>query len=214
METSAFLSFLLIIISILSGITGIILFITGMFKGKTKMWISGLVFFAAGIIIGIMNFNKSLSVITDNTVVNADSTIAKKKHNNYVFSDSTTYSERPVDSTYAEPISGMVEDEDFKKVYIKIFPSRDIKSCGLSLEDVENGHHSKEVSKAIAVVLNVDKAFSGNLMIHAYDYEKKLLGKSTAKVKGLMGDRKTVNFPFTKSIDFSLIDYCTLGFEE
>lgn len=214
METPAFLPFLLIIISILLGIAGIVFFITGLVKGKTKMWISGMFFFTAGIITGIMNFNKSLSVITDNAVENTNTADVKKKHNNYVYSDSTTYSERPVDSTYAEPISGMVEDEDSKKVYIKIFPSRDIKSCGLSLEDVENGHRSKDVSKAIAVILNVDKAFSGNLMIHAYDYEKKLLGKSTAKVKGLMGDRKTINFPFTKSTDFSLIDYCTLGFEE
>jgi hypothetical protein len=144
----------------------------------------------------------------------ADSTDAAQKHNSYVFSDSTTYSERPVDSTFAEPISGMVQDMDMNKVYIKVFPSRELKACGLALEDVEKGKHKKDVKQAIAAIISVGKAFSGSLTLHAYDYEKNLLGSSTVILKGAMGDRATLNFPFTEKTDFSLIDYCTLDFEE
>lgn len=171
--------------------------------------------FSFFILPGIIFFNSCSS--TESKKIDADSTKTSDttvKHNAYVFSDSTTYSQRPVDTTFAEPISGMVEDANSKKIYVKIFPSRDLKACGLALEEVENGHPTKEIKQAIAAIFSINREFSGNLMIKAYNYEKKLLGSSTAKVKGLMGDRKTVNFPFTSSTDFSLIDYCTLGFEE
>jgi hypothetical protein len=214
METPAYLPFLLIIFSVLSGITGIVLFIMGLVKGKIKMWNTGLLFIAAGIMVWILNFNKGVSVLSDNADRSTDTTTSENKHNNYVFSDSTTYSDRPVDSSYAEPISGMVEDKDFKKVYIKVFPSRELKGSGLVLEDIEKGKHKKDVSQSIAAVFSSEKEFSGKLTIFAFDYEKKLLGKSTAKLKCIMGDRATVNFPFSESTDFSIIDYCTLGFEE
>lgn len=167
------------------------------------------------ILTGIIFFNSCSS--SESKKTDADSTKTSDttvKHNAYVFSDSTTYSQRPVDTTFAEPLSGMVEDANSKKIYIKVFPSRDLKACGLSLENVEKGRRTKEIKQAIAAIFSIDREFSGNLMIKAYDYEKKLLGSSTAKVKGLMGDRKTVNFTFDTSTNFSLIDYCTLGFEE
>lgn len=138
----------------------------------------------------------------------------RMKHNAYVSADSSTYSQRPVDTTFAEPISGMVEDANAKKIYIKVFPSRDLKACGLALEEIESGRRSKEIKQAIGTIFSISKEFSGNLMIKAFDYEKKLLGKSTAKLKGIMGDRKTISFSFSTTIDFSQIDYCTLGFEE
>jgi len=149
---------------------------------------------------------------TDET--DTDTTEIIKKRNAYVSTDSSTYSERPVDSTYAEPLSGIVKDLDSKDVYIKIFPNRELKACGIYLEKIESGKKGKDVIQAIATILSVGRDFSCNLILQAYDYKKNCLGSSTAKLKGLMGDQKTITFPFDEKTKFQLIDYCTLGIGE
>lgn len=214
MSLPVYSPFLILLIAIPVFIIGLILLFMGLNKGKTKLWLPGLIIMLLAITFGILGF---ISEESENEKIHEESSQQQEKnvkHNTYVFSDSATYSERPVDSTYAEPLSGIVEDAASKKVYIKVFPSRELKGCGLSTENVENGRKTKDFKQAIGIVMFVNRAFSGNLLMRAYDYEKQLLGKSTAKIKKQAGDKATVNFGFDNNTDFSKIDYCTLGFDE
>ena len=213
MENFSFLPFLMVILAILGGVSGITLLIIGLINSKRKLWLPGAIIVTVSIIIGIVGFLFSIRTFVTNIADNIKDLDKHNKHNNYVFSDSSTFSERPVDTTFAEPISGFIEDTDNSMVYIKVFPSRDLSAFGITLEKVDKGKKSANVQKAIALILNFDRAYNGKLRITAYDYEKKELGSSGASADKKSGEISSVNFAFSDNVNFSVIDYCTLTVE-
>jgi hypothetical protein len=213
MENFSFLPYLLLIIAILTGVAGLTLLIIGLINSKRKLWLPGIIILSSAIIIGIFGFVFFIKTFVTTIKDNIGNLDKMNKHNSYVFSDSTTYNERPVDSTFAEPISGFIEDSDNSKVYIKVFPSRDITPFGITLEKVDKGKKSATVKKAISLMLSFDRAYNGKLRLTAFDYEKKELGSSGASADKNSGEISSVNFVFPDNVNFSVIDYCTLTVE-
>lgn len=213
MENFTFLPFMMIIIAILAGIGGLALLIIGLINNKLKLWLSGAIALFVAIIIGILGSVYSIKSVVSNFAENIDKLKMENKHNSYVFSDSTTFSDRPVDSTFAEPISGFIEDTDNSKVYIKVFPSKDISNFGITLEKVDKGKKSANVQKAISLILNFDRQYNGKLRLRVFDYEKKEIGSSGASAIKKSGEISSVNFAFPDNVNFSVIDYCTLTIE-
>jgi hypothetical protein len=213
MENFNFLPYMLLIIGILAGIAGLTFLIIGLINSKRKLWLPGAIILSSAIIIGIFGFvffiKTFVNTIKDN-IANIDKL---NKHNSYVFSDSTTYNDRPVDSTFAEPVSGFIEDSDNSKVYIKVFPSREITPFGITMEKVDKGKKTADIHKVISIILSFDKAYNGKLRLTAFDYEKKQLGSSGASANKKSGEISSVNFAFPDDVNFSLIDYCTLTVE-
>jgi hypothetical protein len=213
MENFSFLPYLLLIIAILTGVAGLTLLIIGLINSKRKLWLPGIIILSSAILIGIFGFVFFIKTFVTTIKDNIGKLDKMNKHNSYVFSDSTTYNERPVDSTFAEPISGFIEDSDNSKVYINVFPSRDITPFGITLEKVDKGKKSATVKKAISLMLSFDRAYNGKLRLTAFDYEKKELGSSGASADKKSGEISSVNFVFPDNVNFSLIDYCTLTIE-
>lgn len=213
MENYTFLPYLSLIIAILAGVAGLTLLIIGIINSKRKLWLPGAIILSISITIGIIGFLFSVKTFVTNIKDNIIKLDNMNKHNSYVCSDSTTYNDRPVDSTFAEPISGFVEDTDNSMVYVKVFPSRDITPFGITLEKVDKGKKSANVQKAISLILSFDRAYNGKLRLTAFDYEKKELGSSGASADKKSGEISSVNFAFTDDVNFSLIDYCTLTIE-
>jgi len=214
MENFTFLPYLLVILALLAGIGGIIMLILGLVHSKQKLWLPGSIIFLIAIIIGIWG----MVIIIHSFVPKVVESVAKIENNamhySNIFSDSLSYMDKPVDTTFSESISGFIEDSDNSLVYIKVFPKRDLILSGISLEKVDKGKKSKKVQKAISILLNFDKNYAGNLKLTVYDYEKKELGKSITEVNSKAGEIEKVNFAFADEVNLSLIDYGTLTFSE
>jgi hypothetical protein len=113
----------------------------------------------------------------------------------------------PVDTTFAEQISGFVNDTDNSLIFIKVFPKKELLSKGLIIEKVNKGDIS---GKAISLMLSFHKDFTGNIKLTAFDYEKKELGSSNIKADKKTGEISRANFSFPNNVNLSLTDYCTL----
>jgi hypothetical protein len=213
MENFSFLPYLLLIIGILAGVAGLTFLIIGLINSKRKLWLPGAIILSSATIIGIFGFVFFIKTFVTNIKDNIEKFDNMKKHNSYVCSDSTTYDDRPVDSTFAEPISGFIEDSDNSMVYVKVFPSRNILPFGITLEKVDKGKKSATVHKAISLIMSFDRAYNGKLRLTAFDYEKKELGSSGASADKKSGEISSVNFAFPEDVNFSVIDYCTLTVE-
>ncbi|MFA5781775.1 MAG: hypothetical protein WC868_05835 [Bacteroidales bacterium] len=214
MENFTFLPYLLIILALLAGIGGIIMLIFGLVHSKQKLWLPGSIIFLIAIIIGIWGMVIIIRSFVPKVVESVAEIEKKTVHYSNIFSDSLSYMDKPVDTTFSESISGFIEDSDNSLIYIKVFPKRDLIASGISLEKVDKGKRSKKVQKAISILLNFDKNYRGNLQLTVYDYEKKKLGKSITEVNNKAGNIEKINFAFADEMNLSSIDYGTLTFSE
>ncbi|MFA4850953.1 MAG: hypothetical protein WC599_00350 [Bacteroidales bacterium] len=214
MENFTFLPYLLIILALLAGIGGIIMLIFGLVHSKQKLWLPGSIIFLIAIIIGIWGMVIIIRSFVPKVVESVAKIEKKTVHYSNIFSDSLSYIDKPVDTTFSESISGFIEDSDNSLIYIKVFPKRDLIASGISLEKVDKGKRSKKVQKAISILLNFDKNYRGNLQLTVYDYEKKKLGKSITEVNNKAGNIEKINFAFADEVNLSSIDYGTLTFSE
>jgi hypothetical protein len=205
MNNFSFLPFLLTIIAVIGGVAGITFLIIGLIQSQRKYWLPGAISFVISVIIGligmIFSINSFISTVSHNV-----NKLKNMKSENYVYSDTSDYSDVPVDTSFAVPVSGFIEDKENSLVYIKVFPKKNLLSKNISLEKVEKGNSPNK----IALVLNFNKDFSGNLILVAFDYEKHELGKSEISIQKRSGERSNLNFQFHEDINFSVIDYCTL----
>jgi hypothetical protein len=208
-DTSNILMIIIAVIAILGGLT---LLIIGLIQNKIKLWIPGLIVFVIAFIIGIVGAIYSLRTFIINVSHNSENFLNNRYHdlNHKIFSDTTYNMDSPVDSTFAEPVSGFIDDADNSLIYIKVFPKKDLIAKGITLEKVKKGNISGNIHKAIMLIFSYQKEFKGDMKLSVFDYEKKELGSSTSKINQKQGETSSVNFSFPDSIKLSLTDYCIL----
>jgi hypothetical protein len=210
MENVFLVPVLLIIIAMLTGIAGLTFLIIGLIQSKPVFWICGSVSMIAAIItgvVGITSFVKPVMKQFSNGIENLN--LRNNNYNNY-FVDSLITTDNPVDSTYAEAISGFIEDIDNSPVYIKVYPNKDLLSLGIHLEYIDNGKHAKNGLKTISLRMISDNSFAGTMLLTAYDSKKMELGKGEVFVNEKSGEISNINFSFPDELNFSFIKYCTL----
>ena len=211
MESFSFLPFLLIILAILIGLGGLTFLIIGLVQSKKVFWISGsvgLITSLVVIIIGITSFVSPLMTNISNGIKKYD---LKNRHFNNEFSNSPEYLDNPVDTSYADVISGFIVDNENSPVYIRVFPKREFVALGVIIDRVDKGMKSKNVPKDISLAVHFDKAFTGNLLMTAYNNENKELSKSEVSIEKKAGDNCSLDFAFSGEINLSDIKFCTLS---
>jgi hypothetical protein len=206
---SNFSLFLITGISVIFIAAGLTLLIIGLIQNKQKLWIPGLAAFVIAFIIGVVGALFSFRNFMENITHNADRFVNHRVHGplHAIFSDTTYDLNNPVDTTFAEQISGFVNDTDNSLIFIKVFPKKELLSKGLIIEKVNKGDIS---GKAISLMLSFHKDFTGNIKLTAFDYEKKELGSSNIKADKKTGEISRANFSFPNNVNLSLTDYCTL----
>ena len=135
----------------------------------------------------------------------------KNRHFNNEFSNSPEYLDNPVDTSYADVISGFIEDNENSPVYIRVFPKREFVSLGVIIDKVEKGMKSKNIPKNISLAVHFEKAFAGNMLMTAYNNENKELSKSEISIDKKSGENCYLDFTFSGGINLSDIKFCTLS---
>ncbi len=216
MENFSFLPYLLIIISVLTGVGGITLLIIGLVQNKRNLWLPGAIVFFVAFIFGIAGIIISVRSIVVNISENIGNiaNIGKiGKHTSYIYTDSLSGTDSPVDSTFAESISGFIEDTDNSLIFIKVFPKKDLIAYGITLEKVNKEKKSQINNKAISLMLNFERGYIGKMKLTIFDNEKKVLGISNADVNKKPGEIGNINFLFSEDVNISIIDFCKLTIE-
>ena len=210
MENITFLPFLLIILAIFLGLAGLTFLIVGLVQNKKVLWISGSSGLVISIVIIVMGITSLVSpMMTDisNGLKNFD---LKNRHFNNEFFNKPEYLDNPVDTSYADAISGFIKDSDNSPVYIRVFPKREFLSDGVIIEKVEKGEKSKNIAKDISISMHFEKTFTGNVLLTAYNNENKELSKSQVSIDKKSSEDGNIDFSFPDEINFSDIKFCTL----
>lgn len=207
MDFQVFHSFLFVIIAILLGITGIIFLTLGLINSQAKQWLPGLVCLLLAVFIGITGIINSIVSISEKVEKISH---APCPHQNKFNADSLAIRLKPVDSTFAEPVSGFIEDAGKNLVFLKIYPHQDLLKNKVSLQQIDKGNTEKD-NTTIAIFLHFGKSFSGKLQLSIYSSDEVFLGESLVHVSGNPGSQIKFNFPFSaNTVNFSEADYGTL----
>ena len=92
-----------------------------------------------------------------------------------------------------------------KYILKKIF-----ESFGVHVENIEKGNQQVKDTKTISLRIGFDKAYTGTLILTAYDNERNELGTGEVLVEKRAGEISNINFQMPGNLNLSFIKYCML----
>jgi hypothetical protein len=200
--------YVLIILAIVIGLTGIALLIVGLVIKKQPIWISGIIGFVLAIIIVAFSIISSFSKIVHWLE-------GKGGHNTYQNYDQpevndTTNKTVALDTAKAHEISGFIQGKNNSSVFIKISASDVADQKGIELVKIEKPAATPANKKVISVKINFNKEYNGTIQLRALDSGNKMIAQAEMKMNVRTSKGYIIDFYFPGTTNFSLIDHCIL----
>ena len=209
--------FFLIIIALLIGLPGIILFILGLIQKKQIQWIIG----SAMIFVSLLIFVFSIVMMVRNSAnffrknLNNNHSYYSNKYDRY--SDENNDRENIEESdktkeTFSDDkgISGFIKGVDNKLTLIHVKTDQQLADKGVTIDKIEDYTSQTLKRNGIPLKLNLTENFNGKITLTAYSADNTEISACTIIYSATKGDDQSLEFDFDKIVNFSDIKYCIL----
>ena len=200
--------YVLIILAIVIGLTGIALLIVGLVIKKQPIWISGIIGVVLAIIIVAFSIISSFSKIV-HWLGGKGGHSTYQNYDQQVVND-TTNKTVALDTAMVHEISGFIQGKNNSSVFIKISASDAVDQKGIELVKIEKPAATPINKKGISVKINFIKDYNGTLQLEALDQKDKVISRAEMKMNVRTSKGYIIDFYFPGTTNFSLIDHCVL----
>ncbi len=215
MTTGFSAAIILLLVTLVIASAGLVLLILGLILKKPGQWVPGIILTAVSLILGIFSMVFFISAADNNSYRHKDYSHYNYNDPYYDNNDEQNLSPeiaRPENNSEASSsrISGFIRDADNSLVYIKVFPAPELYDMGIKVIKIDTYNGSGEDKKVIALELNFENKFKGNLQLMLFSKSDEELGSSHIQVNQEGSDAFTVKFVFPKTANFLQTDYARL----
>jgi hypothetical protein len=209
------IALILLLITIIIGSLGLILFILGLILKKPGQWIPGIIFTVVSVILGIyslIQFGDSIRHTSFRSNYNFTYNY-NDTENDDTNNETPTAPEDKTNATKDENnsrISGFIQDDDKSLIYIKLYPEAELYDLGLKITKIDTYNGSGKDKKVIPLEINFANKFKGNLQLILFSSDNEELGSSNVQINQDGNTTFTIKFVFNKTANFLKTDHARL----
>jgi len=209
--------YILIIVAVIVGFTGLILFVLGLVQAKKVMWGFGLISMVLAFFIAYLTIHSAINKYSRRFSQHKQQEYPNQwGEDQYFYNDSTGETEYFPDSIYSNVISGYLKNRKMDLVFMKLLVNNELENMGIHVSKITqpNSTFENEFYSVVSLYLSFSESFWGLLELKSYDEKRYELSSSIIEVSQSRGMDLYVDFNLENNVKLKDIDYLTLSVAE